>query len=331
MTEETNGLRRPPLSSSAEPTPAEYTGKRGPPFLEFIAIMMWLGTLHFLAFLVVASFVLLPLSNFLMVIAMLLVLTFIPINDNCKWGLALARFIFKHVGGYFPATIYVEDIKAFDPDRAYVFGFEPHSVWPMGAGILANLTSFMPIKKVKILASSAVFRTPLIRHLWTWLKVSSVTKKNFISLLKNGCSCIVIPGGVQETFFMKHDYEVAFLKTRKGFIRLAMENDAPVVPVFAFGQSYVYKWAKPQGKFFLKLSRAIKFTPMIFWGAFWSFVPFRRPMLMVIGKPIHFKKNTTPTMEEVSVVHGQFLEALQSLFDRHKERAGYPNLELQII
>ncbi|KAJ0804953.1 putative diacylglycerol O-acyltransferase [Helianthus annuus] len=90
----------------------------------------------------------------------------------------------KHVPGYFPATLYVEDIKDFIHDQAYVFGYEPHSLWPVGAGTLLALTNFMSNGKVKVLASTAV----------------------------------------------------AFLKTRKGFIRLAMETNSPLVPVFAFGQ-----------------------------------------------------------------------------------------------
>ncbi|XP_044974703.1 diacylglycerol O-acyltransferase 2D-like isoform X2 [Hordeum vulgare subsp. vulgare] len=307
--------------------------KSDSPVLTLVALALWLGPIQFNLFLALASVFFFEKRTAALVLGIQLFFMFVNLSDTNRWGRKIGRFIWKHAVGYFPITLHVEDYTAFDPRRAYVFGYEPHSVVPLGMWALSDRAGLMPMPKMKILASSAAFYVPFQRQIWTWLGVVPITRENFCSYLRAGYSCTLVPGGLREMLYMDHDNEseVAFIKSRKGFVRIALQTGTPLVPVFCFGQDHAYNWWRPGHKLFIKIAEAMKAPPVLHWGKFGTPIPFRSPIHVFVGRPIEVKQNDQPTVDEINEVHDQFVIALQELHDNHKNKAGYARLHLRLI
>jgi len=112
-------IRHEQILDRPEPTRILSSSQSRYGFRSLVALIMWLGTIHFDAILVLLSLIFLPSTWAFLVLGSLVILMVIPVDENSKWGNRLARFICYHATSYFPVTLIVEDMKAFDSNRSY--------------------------------------------------------------------------------------------------------------------------------------------------------------------------------------------------------------------
>lgn len=220
-------------------------------------------------------------------------------------------------------------------------GYEPHSALPVGLpAAFCDLSPLCPaaLKPVRTLASSACFRVPLVRHLWWWLGGRHASGDSARALLASGHSVALCPGGVRECAHLKAGAETVFLSGRPGFVRLALQAGAPILPAFAFGQTRAYSFALPgpplfSPRFVSTLARRLGAMPLLLWGAGGSPLPHRVPIKVVVGAPVQGAEGAVadPSPELVAATLDAYVAALQALYKRHAAAAGAAGVPLTVL
>uniref|UniRef100_A0ABD2XKC2 Acyltransferase n=1 Tax=Trichogramma kaykai TaxID=54128 RepID=A0ABD2XKC2_9HYME len=156
------------------------------------------------------------------------------------------------------------------------------------------------------------------------------SKKTETGKVEKGRAVVLIVGGASEAFESRPNTYKILLKRRKGFIRVALKNGAPLVPVFSFGETDIYDQVNnPEGSLLRKFQEYIKkkvgIAPIIpigrgFFQYSFGFVPKRKPIFVVVGRPIETPKIEHPTQEEINEYHAKFTEELINLFETHKTK-----------
>ena len=133
-------------------------------------------------------------------------------------------------------------------------------------------------------------------------------------------------GGAEEALDARPGTNDLTLQRRLGFVRLALEHGADLVPVFSFGENELFVQIAPNppgsplrnaqewGK------RTLGFAPALFAGRFGPAappVPFRRRLTTVIGRPLDVPHVPNPPPELVASVHAAYVLRLQELYDKY--------------
>ncbi|XP_023164738.2 2-acylglycerol O-acyltransferase 2-A-like [Drosophila hydei] len=269
-----------------------------------------------------------------------------PVDGN---GCMLMRdnVISRIYRNYFPVQL----IKTAElpPNKNYIIASFPHGI--LGTGICINMAfdisvwlKLFPKVRPKVGTLNQHFVTPFLRHFLRCWGLISVSKESLMYFLtksndpkhsdnRDGFTSnavAILVGGAQEALDSHPGQYILTLKSRKGFVKMAVRTGSAIVPSISFGEVDIFQQvANPPGSKLRNFQIAVKkqtgIAPLIPLGRDifhypFGVVPYRRPIVQVIGAPIDVVKNANPDAAYVDELHGKVMKALEELFEEHKAK-----------
>ena len=217
---------------------------------------------------------------------------------------------------YFSYRIIIEDHIDAYAGIPSVYAFGPHGVFGIGPTIQAMINGIVLGEDFHLLAASAVFQVPFYNAFLKMLGAKSVDRKSFTSTLQQGRSVGVIPGGIAEMFVVNPKEEVMMVQNRKGFISIALETGTQIIPCYCFGNTQTFRCYS--NSWLEAFSRKFQASIILFWGRWGTPVPFRSPILTVMGRPILCPKVEKPSTELINEYHELYLRETRRIYDTYK-------------
>ncbi|KAJ7230645.1 DAGAT-domain-containing protein [Mycena pura] len=253
--------------------------------------------------------------------------------------------IWTYFADYYPASYEAH----LPPDRPYVFGYHPHVRSHRGAVVTfateaTGFSAAFPGIKPHLLTLKGTFKMPFYRDIILAMGACSVSRESCSNILKAGpgSAVTIAVGGAIESLSAHPGTADLTLRRRLGFIKLAIQNGADLVPVFSFGENDIFEQMRndPDTTLF-KLQRKFKSTfgftfPLFYGRGFLNYnlgvMPYRRQIVTVIGRPIHVTQMENPSLEEMTTVQEQYIGELERIWHTYKDRFAKTRIrELRII
>jgi 1-acyl-sn-glycerol-3-phosphate acyltransferase len=180
--------------------------------------------------------------------------------------------------------------------------------------------------------------------------LASVSRESIENILSKGGpnnegmgrAVTIVVGGARESLESKPGSLRLILRCRKGFIKMAIRTGADLVPVLAFGENEIYEQVDARThpylyKFQLLVKKIMGFTVPLFHarGVFnydVGMMPYRRPLNIVVGRPIPVVQEQHPDKGYVDEVHEKYIQELLRIWEDNKDTFAKERVsELEII
>ncbi|XP_031428056.1 2-acylglycerol O-acyltransferase 2 [Clupea harengus] len=312
--------------------------------LQTAAVLQWVFSFLCLAQVCIVLFISLLFTRLWLISVLYGVWWFIDWDTPSKGGRKLPFLcnlpMWDYMRDYFPVKL----VKTadLDPRENYIVGFHPHGILVAGAftNFCTGATGFkklFPGLRSYLLMLPLWFRAPFFRDyiMCAGLIPSDKNSASYLLRRKGGGNAVVIAvGGAPEALDAHPGAYCVLLANKKGFIKLAMEHGAHLVPVYSFGENEVFdqvqnpkgtwlRWIQDRLQSIMGISLPLFHARGVFQYSI-GVIPYRKPINTVVGKPIRVEKKEKPSSDELDDLHQVYMDALSKLFEEHKGNYGVP-------
>ncbi len=217
-------------------------------------------------------------------------------------------------------------------DKPVIFCMVPHGVAPFGATAYPMWSKVWSSKLCHWTCAPVILRLPFIGYFMNKIGYIPAKSKQILdTLTKKEESVGVFLDGIAGMF--QGSQERAYLKQRKGIVKIALRAGVPIIPVYGFGHTILYTVLVDPFGILEYLSNHLQASLTPFFGRWgWFLGPPRRfPVTLCLGEPIECPTIAEPTVDDVNKYHAQMVAGFQQVFDQHKEAYGWGNKTLTIV
>jgi len=190
--------------------------------------------------------------------------------------------------------------------------------------------TFFGATKVRTLAASFCFLTPLYRDILVGGGVIDAARYNARAALDEGYSIALVPGGATEALYAMPGRSDVYIRRRKGFIKLAIETGSDLVPVYSFGESELYGQMSASFPFVQKIQKKFQAVFGISLPMITNILPRKVAIVSVAAHPITVKKNPNPTDAEINEVLEEYIKSLERVYYKFADKYGAKGQKLNI-
>jgi len=274
-----------------------------------------------------------------------------PERGGRRWQPARDFFIWGYFRDYFPVDIKHE--AELDPSKNYFFCAHPHGILPLSlfsnfATEATRTAHLFPNHLFHLCTLDSNFHTPILREIFMALGMIPVSEGSIRYVLSHrqsrskGNVVIDVPGGSSESLDQKPGTARLTIRRRRGIFRIALEEGVEIVPVFSFGDAGLWKqkanpkgswlrWAQETGKSLIGMSPTLFYGDSLS-GEGWGFLPARKTLTTIVGKPLQVTRVDKATDEDIGELRERYIQELIGLYDRWKDTYAPDRIEdLKIV